>query len=85
MIAITCRRCGSTQLRKNGRTASGQQKVHCKTCTFYGTRDTKDEQRHQQRKMVEKLHLERLSQRTRSTYSFHTLFPNKLSVWSIRS
>ena len=63
MIAITCRRCGSTNLRKNGRTATGQQKFHCKACNFYGTLDTRDQERAQRRATVEKLQLERLSQR----------------------
>jgi transposase-like protein len=63
MIAFTCRRCGSTQLRKNGRTASGQQKFHCKACNYYGTLDTKDQERAHRRATVEKLRLERLSQR----------------------
>ena len=63
MIALTCRRCGSTHLRKNGRTASGQQKFHCKACNYYGTLDTKDQERAQRHATVEKLHLERLSQR----------------------
>ena len=63
MIAITCRRCGSTHLRKNGRTASGQQKFHCKGCNFYGTLDTLEQERAQQRATVEKLQRERLSQR----------------------
>lgn len=63
MIAFNCRRCGSTELRKNGRTASGQQKFHCKGGNFYGTLDTKDHERAQRWATVEKLHLERLSQR----------------------
>ena len=63
MIAISCRHCGSTQLRKNGRTRSGQQKVHCKACNFYGTLDTLEQERAQQRATVEKLQRERLSQR----------------------
>jgi transposase-like protein len=63
MIAIPCRRCGSPKIRKNGRTASGQQKFHCTTCNFYGTLDTKDHERAQRHATVEKLHLERLSQR----------------------
>lgn len=63
MIAITCRRCGSTKLRKNGHTPSGQQKFHCKACNAYGTLDTKEHQRALKRATVEKLHLERLSQR----------------------
>jgi transposase-like protein len=63
MIAITCRRCGSTQLRKNGRTRSGQQKFHCKACNFYGTLDTLAQVREHRRATVEKLQQERLSQR----------------------
>jgi len=63
MIAITCRHCGSTQLRKNGCTASGQQKFHCKACNFYGTLDTLDQERAQRRATVENLQRERLSQR----------------------
>ena len=63
MIAITCRRCGSVNLRKNGRTPSGQQKFHCKDCNAYGTLDTLDQERARKRATVEKLYLERLSQR----------------------
>jgi transposase-like protein len=63
LIAITCRRCGSANLRKNGRTATGQQKFHCKGCNAYGTLDTKDQERAHKRATVEKLALERLSQR----------------------
>ena len=63
MIAIRCRRCGSVNLRKNGRTATGQQKFHCKDCNAYGTLDTKDQERAHKRATVEKLALERLSQR----------------------
>jgi transposase-like protein len=63
MIAITCRRCGSVNLRKNGRTAMVQQKFHCKDCNAYGTLDTKDQERAHKRATVEKLALERLSQR----------------------
>jgi len=63
MIALTCRRCGSSELRKNGRTTSGQQKFHCKACNMYGTLDTKEQERAQRWEMVENLQLERLSQR----------------------
>ena len=63
MITITCRRCGSVNLRKNGRTASGQQKFHCKACNAYGTLDTKDQECADKRATVEKSALERLSQR----------------------
>src|SRR5689334_24937489 len=63
MIAITCRCCGSVNLRKNGRTATCQQKFHCKECNAYGTLDTKDQERAHKRATVQKLALERLSQR----------------------
>jgi len=35
MIAMKCRRCGSENIRKNGRTPAGRQKIHCKNCRFY--------------------------------------------------
>ena len=63
MIALNCRHCGSTDVRKNGRTKTGQQKFHCKGCNFYGTLDTKEQERAQRWATVEKLYLERLSQR----------------------
>src|SRR5262245_40663083 len=63
MIGIRCRRCGSTDLRKNGRTGSGQQKMHCKECNFYSTLDIQQAQRDEQSRQVEQLSLERLSQR----------------------
>ena len=63
MIALQCRRCASINLQRNGRTAAGQQKYHCKDCHFYGTLATKDAEREAQRRLVEHLHLERLSQR----------------------
>ncbi len=63
MIAIRCPKCGGPQLRKNGRTKTGQQKYHCKTCNSYGTLDTHAAHRQQQRALVEQLHSERVSQR----------------------
>lgn len=63
MIAVTCRRCGSTDLRRNGRTLAGQQKFHCKGCNLYGTLETKEGEREQRRALIEQLNLERLSQR----------------------
>ena len=63
MIAIRCRCCDSVNLRKNGHTPSGQQKFHCKDCHAYGTLDTKEQERAHKQATVEKLHLERLSQR----------------------
>lgn len=64
MIGYTCRYCGSTNLRKNGRTANGQQKFHCKDCNAYGTLDTKTDEREQRRQVAAQLAAEGLSQRT---------------------
>ena len=63
MIALTCRRCHSTNISKNGRTTTGQQKYHCKECHFYGTLDTKTQERAQKYAHIEQLHRERISQR----------------------
>ncbi len=63
MIAIPCRRCGSTTIQKNGRTSTGQQKYHCRSCHFYGTLVTKEHERALKYAQVMKLHLERVSQR----------------------
>src|SRR5258706_1539923 len=63
MIGIRCRRCGSTDLRKNGRTVTGQQKMHCKECNFYSSLDIQQAQRDEQHRQVMHLALERLSQR----------------------
>ena len=53
MIAITCRKCGSVNLRKNGRTTTGQQKFHCKDCNASGTLDTKDQERADKRTTID--------------------------------
>ena len=63
MISYHCPRCQSTALRKNGRTASGQQKFHCKDCNRYGTLDRQDAARALREQTVEQMLLERLSQR----------------------
>lgn len=63
MIVIRCPKCGSPHLRKNGRTASGQQKYHCKACNRYGTLETQAAARERQQHLVEQLHSERVSQR----------------------
>ena len=63
MIAVQCPKCSSPKLVKNGRTSTGQQKYHCKDCRRYGTLDTQQAQRDAQRRLVEQLHTERVSQR----------------------
>jgi len=62
MIAIPCRKCGSPNIEKNGRTKAGVQKYHCRSCHFYGSLTTQDPQRTAPRELVERLHLERVSQ-----------------------
>lgn len=63
MIAVRCPKCASPKLIKNGRTSTGQQKYHCKDCRCYGTLDTHDAQREDQRRLVEQVQMERVSQR----------------------
>ncbi len=63
MINIPCRKCGSGNIRKKGRTASGAQKYHCKYCNFYGTLVTQEEKQKQKEAVTETLFYERLSQR----------------------
>ncbi len=63
MITIACRRCGSTTIRKNGHTKHGRQKMHCTTCNFHSTVDTRIEERAKKMADVERLHHERVSQR----------------------
>jgi transposase-like protein len=64
MIPLTCRRCQSTHLRKNGHTKDGHQKFHCKTCNFYSTLQTQQDKRAEQHTMIEKLSAERNSIRS---------------------
>lgn len=63
MIKIKCRKCGSENIKKNGKTYTGRQKFHCKDCKFYGTLNTKDSEIKTKEQLVEKLLLERVSQR----------------------
>jgi insertion element IS1 protein InsB len=63
MIGFRCRRCGSTDIRKNGRTATGHQNMHGKECDFYSTLDIQQSQANEHYRQVERLSLERLSQR----------------------
>lgn len=36
-ILHTCTKCGSSNIRKNGKRTSGKQKYHCRACNAYGT------------------------------------------------
>jgi transposase-like protein len=63
MITIPCRKCGSTDVRKNGLTGGGAQKYHCNTCGFYGTLITQEDKQKKKEELIEKLLSERMSQR----------------------
>jgi len=63
MIAAKCRRCGSENIRKNGRTPAGRQKIRCKNCNFYSTMDIKTGEREFRLKTAGNLQTERVSQR----------------------
>ena len=63
MIVISCRKCGSENIRKNGFTKGGAQKYHCKACKFYGTLVTQEEKQNKKEELIEKLLCERVSQR----------------------
>src|SRR5262245_36071458 len=63
MISLGCRRCGSVNLVKNGRTQSGQQKVKCNDCHFFGTLELRSNQKERRKELLDLLQLERLSQR----------------------
>ena len=55
MIKVKCRKCGSENIKKNGKTYTGKQKFHCKDCKFYGTLDTKDSEIKEKERLIEKL------------------------------
>jgi transposase-like protein len=64
MIPLTCQRCQSNKLRKNGHTKDGHQKFHCQNCNFYSTLQTQHDKRAEQHAMIEKLSAERNSIRS---------------------
>jgi transposase-like protein len=60
---MECKKCGSTNIVKNGRTPAGQQKYHCRDCGVYTVTDERAQKRAAKMDLVEKLHRERVSQR----------------------
>jgi insertion element IS1 protein InsB len=60
---MQCKKCGSQNTVKNGRTRHGNQQYHCRDCGVYTTTDASEQQRQRQMELVEKLHHERVSQR----------------------
>jgi len=63
MTAAECRRYGSENIRKNGGTPAGRQKIHCGNCRFCSMPDIKSAEREFRLKTAETLQTERLSQR----------------------
>ncbi len=63
MINLSCRICGSENIRKNGKTGAGAQKYHCRACSFYGTPVTQEEKQKKKEEVMEKLLYERMSMR----------------------
>jgi insertion element IS1 protein InsB len=60
---MQCKKCGSQNTVKNGRTKQGHQQYHCRDCGVYTTTDTREQERQAQMELVERLHNERVSQR----------------------
>jgi transposase-like protein len=63
MTSFCCKKCGSTQVKKNGLTAAGRQKYHCKACGIHTTTADAARERAEKETLLDKLHLERVSQR----------------------
>ena len=63
MRMLCCKKCGSTNVKKNGLTAAGRQKYHCKACGVHTTTDAAARERAVKEALVNNLHLERVSQR----------------------
>jgi transposase-like protein len=63
MQMLRCKKCTSTNVKKNGLTAAGRQKYHCKACGIYTTTEDATRERATKEALVEQLHLERVSQR----------------------
>jgi len=51
MINISCRKCGSINIRKNGLTDGGAQKYHRRACEFCGTLITQEEKQKKKRSL----------------------------------
>jgi transposase-like protein len=60
---MECKKCGSTNTVKNGRTATGQQQYHCRACGVYTVTGDHARERAIKMEIVDKLHREQVSQR----------------------
>lgn len=60
---LRCKKCSSTNVKKNGVTMAGRQKYHGHACGIYSTTDDAARERAAKDALVAQLHLERVSQR----------------------
>jgi len=65
----TCRRCGSVNIVRNGRTRYGSQKYHCKDCGAYRVLEPKVRYTEEQKELILRTYQERASLR-----AVHRLF-----------
>ena len=63
MMNILCGKCGSIDIRKNGKTKTGARKYHRKTCGFHGTLTTMEEKQKEKERVIGKPLCGRISQR----------------------
>lgn len=63
MATCDCKICSSAKVVKNGHDSAGRQKYHCKMCGAHTTTDAAAREYAAKRELLEKLLLERVSQR----------------------
>jgi len=62
-VTLTCTRCGSTHIVRNGRNKCGNRQYHCKDCGAYGVLKPKVKYSRQQKETILKASQERISLR----------------------
>jgi transposase-like protein len=60
---LKCAKCGSTNIRKNGRNKAGNPQYHCKDCGAYRTINPKVKYTEEQKEIILKAYKERPSMR----------------------
>ena len=63
VLEVTCRRCSSEKVKRNG-SVKGRAKYACKACSYQGYFEERGSERAAKYALVEKLLLERNSQRS---------------------
>lgn len=62
MTNLECKKCKSTDVKKNGTTPSGRQQYHCRACGTYSTTTAYAQEFATKLAQVEELHHEGMSQ-----------------------